>query len=328
MCAIAKETEELRAGSTVLSLFVNPLNAEVLRAHVGAPQRVSKLSERIDWAAETTLRTAVATLFDAGALAKSKRGSSYAVQHQLTPAGEEMLLVAEVLEAWLADAPETPIESHSKAARSAVKALTGGWSSTLMHALAAQPYSVTELAGLIPDTSYPALERQLARMRGSRQVARARGDGRSTPYVVTDWLRKSIAPLSVAGRCERRHMKDVAAPITDVEVEAAFLLTLPLVSLPATMNGTCVLAAATGAGEGTKSPSDLLAGVTVEVERGRVVACGPTVSDCPSTWGLGAPETWLDAVIDGEVGALRFGGAEPRLALALATGLHRALFGS
>jgi DNA-binding HxlR family transcriptional regulator len=328
MCADARPVEEGRAGSQVLSLFANSLNTEVLRAHSEGPQRVSKLHERIDWAAQTTLRAAVSTLAEAGALTATDE-ALYAVEHKLTAAGKEMLFVAEVLEDWLRRAPEGPIPPNSKAARSAVKSLAEGWSSALVPTLASQPYSLSELDDLLPELESPALARQLTKMRSSRQVARPRGEGRTTPYTVTEWLRRAIAPLSAAGRCERRHLKGVTAPITRVEVEAAFLLTLPLVVLPVTANGRCVLAAHTGAEappEG-RNRGDKLAGVTIEIERGRVVACAANVTDCPASWGLGAPEAWLDAVIDGDREALRFGGSQPRLPLALAKGLHRELFG-
>jgi DNA-binding HxlR family transcriptional regulator len=326
MCAVAKQAGEGRAGSRVLSLFANPLHAEVLRVHARGPQRVSKLPEEIGWSAPTTLRAAVATLSEAGALDKVTSGTSYAVENRLTPAGEEMLFVAEVLEAWLADAPDGPIPLDSKAARAAIKALAGGWSSTLVHALAAGSYSLTQLARLIPDASYASLGRHLGRMRVTRQVARERGEGRSTPYVATDWLRRSIAPLCAAGRCEHRHMQD-AAPITDIEVEASFLMSLPLVSLPGTANGTCVLAVHTGAGE-QRQTQEGLAGVTVAIARGQVTACEVGVGDQPPTWALGTPEAWLDGVIDGNFEELRFGGVNPRLALVLVKSVHLALFGA
>jgi DNA-binding HxlR family transcriptional regulator len=326
MCADAREAEGARAGSWVLSLFANSLNAEVLRVHAGGPQRVSKLHEQIGWAAQTTVRAAVAILSEAGAL-ENTGDALYAVEHRLTPAGEEMLFVADVLEEWLRRAPEGPIPPNSKAARSAVRSLTEGWSSTVVPALASQPHSLRELDDLLPEVEAPTLARQLTKLRSSRQVARPRGEGRTTPYEVTEWLRRAIAPLAAAGRCERRHLKSVTAPITRVEVEAAFLLTLPLVSLPATAHGSCALAAHTGAavpfGGGRE---DTRAGVTVELDRGRVVACAAEVADCPPSWGLGAPEAWLDAVIDGDTESLRFGGAQPRLPLTLVKGLHRELF--
>jgi DNA-binding HxlR family transcriptional regulator len=322
--ATAGRADESRAGGRIISLFANPLNARVLRAHSNGPKRLAQLHEEIGWSAHTTLRASVATLREVGALSKQRlSGMPYAVENWLTPAGEEMLFAAETLEAWLARAPEGPIAADSEAAKSAVKALAGGWSSTLIHALAARPYSLTELDSLIPDISYPSLERRLAKMRITRQVTQASGEGRSTPYVVSDWLRRSIAPLCVAGRCERRHMSGFAAPITNVEVEAAFLLAVPLVSLPRSVTGACTLAVHTG--DEVKGDRDHLAGVTVEVERGEVASCIASVAG-PATWALGTPETWLDVVIDGDLEGLRFGGAKPRLAADLVNGIRIALF--
>jgi DNA-binding HxlR family transcriptional regulator len=318
---------EVRAGSHVLRLVGNPVNVQVLRAHAEQPRQVAKLQEEIGWAAQTTLRAAVASLREAGALMRESNGGTvYASKNQITPLGKELLFVADVLERWLALAPEGPLLPDSEAAKGAVKALAGGWGSTLMRALAAQPYSLAELDSLIPQVAYPSLERRLAKMRATRQVTPAPGPGRGTPYAVTDWLRRSIAPLCVAGRCERRHMADVAVPISDIEVEAAFLLALPLAPLPPNLNGGCVLAVHTGA-EAARNPKDGLSGVIVEVQRGKIVCCAAKVDERPRTWALGSAETWLDAVIDGQVEALRFGGAKPRLPGALVHGLHVALFG-
>ena len=319
--------EEVRAGSGVLRLVGNPVNTRVLRAHAEQPRQVAKLHAEIGWAAQTTLRASVAGLRDVGALVRETSGDTiYASRNRITPVGEELLFVTEVLEKWLAAAPDGPLEPDSEAAKGAVKALAGGWGSTLMRALAAQPYSLAELDSLIPAVAYPSLERRLAKMRATRQVTPAPGPGRGTPYAVTDWLRKSIAPLCAAGRCERRHMSDVAVPITNVEVEAAFLLALPLAPLPPTLNGNCMLAVHTGSGEPAANPRHGLSGVIVEVQRGKIVCCAAKVDERPRTWALGTPESWLDAVIDGEVEALRFGGAKPRLSGALVHGLHLALF--
>lgn len=318
---------EVRAGSHVLRLVGNPVNVQLLRAHADEPRQVAKLQDEIGWAAQTTLRTAVAALRDAGALARESRGETvYASKNRITPMGEELLFVARVLENWLAQGPDGPIAPDSEEAKGAVKALAGGWGSTLMRALAAQPYSLAELDSLIPGVAYPSLERRLAKMRATRQVTPAPGPGRGTPYAVTDWLRRSIAPLCSAGRCERRYMSDVAVPISDIEVEAAFMLALPLAPLPPNLNGGCMLAVHTGAGEAARNPHEGLSGVIVEVQRGKIVCCAAKVDERPRTWALGTAETWLEAVIEGRVEELRFGGAKPRLAAALVHGLHLALF--
>jgi len=326
MGAVANKGE-VRAGSHVLRLVGNPVHTRVLRAHAERPRQVAKLHDEIGWAAQTTLRASVAELREAGALIRETNGGTvYASKNRITPVGEELLFVADVLERWLAQAPTGPLAPDSEEAKVAVKALAGGWGSSLMRVLAAQPYSLAELDSLIPHVAYPSLERRLAKMRASRQVTPAPGPGRGTPYAVTDWLRRSIAPLCAAGRCEHRHMRDVAPPISAIEVEAAFLLALPLAPLPAALHGNCLLAVQTGSRE-AKTPTDRLSGVIVEVQRGKIVCCAAQVDERPRTWALGRPETWLEAVIEGKVADLRFGGAKPRLAVALVHGLHLALFG-
>lgn len=317
---------EVRAGGLVLALFANPLNALILRAHADGPLRLAELQGKIGWAAHTTLRAALTNLGEIGAMVRPEAGSRFAVENELTAAGRDMLSAADAVEAWLARAPDGPIALESEAAKGAIKSLGGGWGSTLMRALANRAFTLAELDSLIPGVSYPSLERRIARMRSTGQIEPVEAGGRGTPYVVTEWLRRSIAPLVVAGRCERRHLPDRSAPITNVEVEAAFMLAIPLVALPGSANGTCMLAVQAEAGE-TGNNGRNLAGVTVEVERGEVISCAARVDEAPPTWALGTAEEWLDVVIDGGFETLRFGGARPQLALDLVSGLHFALFG-
>lgn len=324
--ATASIEEGIRAGSRVLSVFENPLNTRILRAHREGSLRPAELRERVGSAAPTTVRAAVASLVELGALSKQSVGDSgYAVSTALSSTGEEMLFVADEVEAWLELCPAGPIAPDGEEAKEAVKALAGGWSSRLVRALASGPHTLTELHELIPDVSYQSLERRISWMRATGQIEAVEKPGRGTPYGVTDWLRRAIAPLGVAGRCERRHMEGESGPITDIEVEASFLLVLPLIPLRSSARGTSMLAVHTGP---VGSEEDFpLTGVTVEVERGTVVSSTPAVGQNPTTWAVGSPETWLDAVIDARIESLRIGGADPQLALDLVTGLHFALFG-
>jgi DNA-binding HxlR family transcriptional regulator len=326
--ANAPSDGEVRAGARVLDLFTNPLNAQVLRVHVDGPLRLAGLQNKIGYAASTTLRAALGNLRAIGALDKRKIGGSrFAVETELTPMGEEMIYVADVIDRWLTRAPNGPISPDSDAAKGAVKALAGGWSSTLMRALANRSFTLTELDRLIPQISYPSLERRLASMKATGQIEPVKTGGRGTPYVVTDWLRQSIGPLCAAGRCERRHLDD-AAPITNVEVEAAFMLALPLAPLPPSSNGTAMLAVKTDeVPRAEQRRGRNLAGVIVEVERGELASCAARVEEGPPTWALGSPDTWLNVVIDGTLEHLRLGGARPQLALDLVNGIHFALFG-
>lgn len=313
-----------RAGSRALSLFANPINAQILRAHLEGSQRLFGVQAALGPVAESTVRAAIASLCELGALVREGDGSSRAAVTSLTVAGRDLLFLADELDVWLAGAPAGPIESGGEEAKGAIKALAGGWSSTLIRELAGQPVTLSELNEAIPEVSYPQLERRINWMRRTGQIEPRQRDGRGTPYVVTDWLRRAIAPLSVSGRCERRHIDD-SAPITEVEIEAAFLMAIPLSLLPPHASGTCLLAAQTDPSQ-AEPPTAPLAGVTIEVGRGDVVSCRSSLAAAPPTWAVGSPDAWLDAVIEGRIEDLRVGGANPQLALDLVAGLHTALF--
>lgn len=317
--------EDLRAGSRVLALFENPLNTRVLRAHADGPKRLSDLKAAVGWSAESTIRMAIVNLCDVGALSKEPdAGPRGAVATALSPAGEELLFVADILQSWLAKFPSGPIALDSEEAKSAVKALAGGWSSALVRELATAPASLSQLSNRIPEISYPSLERRLNWMRMTGQIEPVEGKGRGTPYVPTEWLRRAIGPVAASGRCERRHMAGESPPVTDTEVEAAMLLVLPLAPLPEDAAGTCLLAAQTDP-VGGGDENGHLAGVTVCVEHGVVADCLPGVDAEPASWAIGTPDGWLDAVLNGQLDDMRLGGANLQLALDLVAGLHMAL---
>jgi DNA-binding HxlR family transcriptional regulator len=324
--ATASIKGDTRAGSQVLSLFANPLTARILDAHTEGPLRLTVLHDQINWAPPTTMRAAVNNLCSVGALEKAARGDGRpAGTTTLTAAGEEVIEVGHTVDRWLSLCPTGPIAPNTEEAKSAIKALAGGWNTMLMRALAHRPFTLTSLAKLISDVSYPSLERRLVSMRAAGQIEAVEADDRGTPYMVTEWTRRAVAPLAVAGRCERRHMPEMTAPITDLEVEASFMLTLPLAPLPKTANGALMLAVQTEGDESQKQGRNLV-GVTVEVEHGEIVSSAPRINQNPPTWALGTAGDWLDVVIDGNFTELRFGGARPQLAADMVRGLHFALF--
>lgn len=319
--------EGQRAGSRALSLFATPLNGRLLRAHAGRERmRLMEAHAAVGAVPESTVRAALANLCEVGALERVRPGPSPRSQATaLTAFGEDLLILADELEVWLALAPGGPIELGGEEGSAAVRALASGWSAALVRQLAVGPVTLAELDVPVSGISYPMLERRIAWMREIGLIEGLERQGRAIPYVATDWLRRAIAPLSVSGRCERRHLPEATPPISEVEVESAFLLTLPLTRLPRRAHGTCILVVHTGAGRGLP-PAEQLSGVTVEVERGLVESFGTDLVSGPPTWALGTPEAWLDAVIDGELGTLRIGGTAPRLATELVAALHRALF--
>ncbi|HEU4737923.1 MAG TPA: winged helix-turn-helix transcriptional regulator [Solirubrobacterales bacterium] len=315
--------ETIRAGARVLGLFEGPLHAHVLRAHAEGPCRFPDLQDRVGWQPEATLRGAIRNLEECGGLVKKRvEGQGNAVSTSLGPAGRELLSVADALESWLYECPRKPIELDTNNAKVAVKALAGGWNSSLMRELGAGPRTLTELSTELPELSYSSLERRLGWMRTTGQIEALPKEPAGTPYVATDWLRRAITPLAMASRCERRHMTP-SSPITDVEVETGFLLGLPMARLPDGSSGTCMVGMQT---DGDPNQDPPLAGVTVEVLEGRPVTWSASLEAAPPTWVVGSAEAWLDAMIGGRFEVLRIGGADPDLAADLISGLRFALF--
>lgn len=319
----ATAADRIRAGSQALGVFARQLTAKVLRVHAEGPLCPSELEETIGWAPQTSLRTATATLRELGALTRVEpEDGARATATELTAAGRELLLVAEALEHWLLSSPVGPIPLDSTAGRGTVKVLTAGWDSTIVMALAERPLSLTELNDAIVSTNYPALKRRISKLRSTSLVSPI-GAGKGTTYVATDWLRRAIAPIALAGRWERKHDPSFER-VTRGEAEAAFMLTLPLVGeLPTEASGTCALTVL--AAEESDGPPAEVGGVAVEVEDGRVIAFSPNTALAPTTWALGTADAWFEAVIEGKPEALDIRGSQPELPLGILDAIHTIL---
>lgn len=309
-----------RPGGRALSVLSVPLNLQVLQALSERPMRLAELRKVTGLPAQTTLRGHLASLAELGVLTKRPtERMPYAVENALTAMGEEMAFVAERLEVWLRDAPDGPIALESAAAKGAVKALAEAWSSSMMSALAVRPMSLTELDSAIPELSYPALERRLSSMRIAGLIAAQPSDGAGTPYAVTDWARRGVAPLVAASRCERVHMGPEGRPLARGDVEATFLLAAPLIHLPEAVAGSCQLEVEPSRGLVLRP-----IGIRMTLDQGRVVASARGQAADAFAKVSGSVADWLAAVRSGEPGRLRFEGSAG-FGEEVALGLHRAL---
>lgn len=234
-------------------------------------------------------------------------------------AGKDLLFVGAVLERWLHDCPAGPLELGPEAAP-ALSALLGGWSSTVIHALAAKPLTITEVTESIEILDYELVEERIEEMETAGLLTVLEKEGEEH-FAATEWLRMAVAPLGAAARQEVHHPLEDTAPIAALDVQTAFLLTLPLLELPEELAGTCSLAVELEEGV-VHSP----AGVTVRLDRGRVLACETRVEGDADSWASATASEWLEMVIEADPAGASVGG-DPRLTGALLHGLHETLFG-
>jgi DNA-binding HxlR family transcriptional regulator len=310
-----------RSGTRALGLLTKPLNGAILHILARGPTRLIDLRRECGAPAQTTLRAHLRELEELGAIGKHRHNRfPGALEYELKPPGGELLVVLDILERWLEGAPDGPLAFGTPGAKAATKALVEAWSSTMLRALAAGPLSLTELDGVIGGLNYPSLERRLAAMRLAGQVTACAAEGAGTPYRVTEWVRRGIAPLAAAARWERRHAPDRSAPVTRVDVEAAFLLTLPLVRLSPELSGSCRMGVEMRAGEQRR-----LVGALAKIEQGKLSFCTARLQGDVEAWATGSTMGWLHAVIGSDVDGLQMGG-DQRLSRALVEGLHKVLF--
>ncbi len=309
----------MRAGAHALTLLSIPLNAHVLSALREEPRPLMDLRREVGLPPQTTMRGHLRTLTRTSVLERQQEGGfPGAVRYALGPAGEDLLAVARALEAWLARSPDGPVQLGSTEAKSLIKALAQGWSSSIMRALASGPLSLTDLNRLISGLNYPSLERRLGAMRAAGMIESCPSETRTTPYRASPWLRQAVAPLALAVRWERRHAPEETTPIGRIDVEAAFLLTLPVLELPPDLDGGCRLVVETRG-------SDLrMTGVTARFSGGRLTACAARLEGEAEAAASGTATTWIKAVGRSEPDRLDISG-DRELAIAVVEGLQNLL---
>lgn len=311
----------LRAGATVLSLLSVPLDVHVLTALGDEEMPLTELSRAAGHPPATTMRSYLKGLVDLGAVER-RQGSGFpgTVTYTLTSAGEQLIAVATALQNWLAEAPDGPIALGDPAAKSAVKALVDGWKATIVRVLAARPLALTELAKLITGISYPTLERRLTAMRrtGQLQACRAGNGSRGNPYEATLWLRQAVAPLVAAVAWERAWAPAQTRALSRIDIEAFFLLAVPLLDLPEELSGRCRLAVELGRGGEAE-----YAGATVTVQSGGRRSLVARLEGDSEAWIGGTAGSWLRWMNGGSAGQIELGG-DVTLARPILEALHQA----
>lgn len=311
----------MRAGGQTLILLGNPRNFLILKSLAEGTKGQRDLRRDAGFPAQSTLRGHLETLEKAGVIDKRRLDSfPGTLKYDLTDPGKELLGVATSLGRWLAAAPRGPIELGSDPAKAAIKGLVEGWSGTVLTTLADGPLSLTELDKRIAAISYPTLERCLDTMRLAEQLKVGQRTPKGTPYAVTDWLRRGLAPLTLSARWEHRHRPDGVDSITHDDIDGALMLGGPLFKLSGEVSGVCQLAVKIPDGKKQRRSLGF-----VEVRSGEVNfrAVYPQVK--PDAWASGTMDTWFATLIDADTSGLKLSG-DRDLAEAVFDGLHRALF--
>ncbi len=234
--------------------------------------------------------------------------------------GAKVVYIASVLQRWLRACPQGPLELGAESGE-ALSSLICCWSATVIHALAREPLTLTELdRAVIPIEDRDIVEEHVEAMERVGHVKALPGGG-ETRYALTDWLREGIAPIIAAARMEIQHPEKDVAPPDILDVEAAFQLALPLLQFQPDLYGTCRLGVQIPGG------APLMAGATVNIDKGCVVSSSPLLAEDPENFATGSPLDWCDTVVDPRAGRLKAGG-DPRLTGALIEGLHERLFGT
>jgi DNA-binding HxlR family transcriptional regulator len=118
----------MRAGAYALTLLSAPLNIHVITALEDESLPLMDLRRAVGSPPQTTMRKQLRSLTELGVLERHRESDfPGSVDFELGPPGRALLEVVQILQGWLADSPDGPVQLGSIAAKSAIRALVEGW---------------------------------------------------------------------------------------------------------------------------------------------------------------------------------------------------------
>lgn len=225
--------ERLRAGGRALLLLADPVSVSILRLLAAGSLESTELIDRLENVSRSTSFDRLRDLEELSLIERERQASVPPVAEcRLSISGQRLLDVGDLLEQWLARAPQGPFEFGDPLAATAIKALALGWGSTILRWLAERPRSLTELEQLVDDLGYRKLERAAHSLVDTGLAERVAVKGRLNPYTVTPWAREAVAPLAAAVHWERCEIPEHSASVTAIDAEGGLLLARPIIDLP------------------------------------------------------------------------------------------------
>ncbi|HET8639303.1 MAG TPA: hypothetical protein VFL89_03545 [Solirubrobacterales bacterium] len=288
---MGERTKEQAAGEQALSCLGAPVSFGILTALAEKAYDPEGLRRAAGSPPTSTMRVYMRDLEDMR-LVRRTREKKFpgATLCEITPAGAQLLRVGEVLDRWLEESPHGPMSLGTPAAKSNVQALIGGWSIYAIRALAAKPLRLTDLQRFVAGISYPKLGRRLDAMSHVGLLDRYREAGTAGTFLkATPWLRRAPAPLALGIAWEGKWAPDLAAPIKRADIEALFLLLVPLLEMPPSMSG--VFRLVVDLQEGGQRD---FGGVSIRVDAGKVISCTTRMQAVPTTSISGDLPAWIN----------------------------------
>jgi len=289
----------------------------LLRGLEAGARPPSELERRLPGLERSSLAERLARLERIGALRRTVgRAPGRRVRYRLTPAGEELMGVANVLDAWAERAAYGDLVARPSDAMA--KALVAGWASGLMAALAAGPARRAHLERAAPALAHHQLEsrlRGLLRAGLVERLASARGGGR---IALTSRGREAMGPVLAALVWDHAHAASPAPPRPH-DVATAMVIGFPLVVVSRHRRGLVTL---TVADPGRPGSAEL---VRAQAGDGRVEAhVGVAEQGELAGWAHGEIAEWGDTLVRGRRGIHVAG--EPGLVTAILNALRDRLF--
>jgi DNA-binding HxlR family transcriptional regulator len=291
---------ELRGpGAEVLRLIGYPVVREVLADLGRRSRRPSQFGRGCGVDVSTFHRHAPELLAVKAITRRAVPGPPRQVFYSLGPTGAEL---CELIDAWLALLPAMR--------RTDWRAPIGfgeAWAAGLTQALLDGPLRLPEIEMSVhlarPGVTAHQVGRLLRNNSRAGFLLSKRPQGHES-YEVTDRGRHAVAELGASARFERRNMASVATPIAVDDVVDGLRAHLPLLELPADLEGICEFAIMADSGQESSA-----AMAWAEVREGRVVASGSGRPSRPGdSWARGTITEWMATVIDDRRDGVRVAG--------------------
>ena len=316
MCAAGASTPD------VLRLLSAGATGAILMALGEGPLRTKGLTEQVPGYAPRTIYRYAGKLAELEVVEREEEpGVPSKVVHMLTdPCGTELFgLVDRFADASMTRLPDGRIDAHAWATLGLLADL---WEAGMVEELSCDPRSPTELAKGPHGLSYHQVNRRAGLFKTAGLLGEWEAPGRRRCYALTEKTRRAMGMVAKIARWRDRYVvAEDEEGMTAAEMATVLRTALPLVKVPEHAGKRlklCVLSEDEAPGS-----EEELVWVEVEEDGGLHTCAAP--SDEVDAWGRGRVDSWIPALLDGDVRKILVG-EDDRLIGECLERLHEALW--